>query len=68
VEGLQESYMPGQYLLVNYPYFTVEPASQPVVEGLLESYMPGQYLNLTCVCRETHPAANISWFLDGTKV
>ena len=30
-------------------------------------YKPGDQVNLTCVCRATYPAANLSWFISGRK-
>lgn len=45
----------------------VPPEQRPSVTGVSERYKPGDQVNLTCVCRATYPAANLSWFISGRK-
>ncbi len=46
----------------------MKPTSRPLVSGFKPRYRVGDTLNMTCELRETFPAANITWFVNGQKV
>jgi len=45
----------------------VPPEDRPLVTGISDRYKSGERVNLTCLCRATYPAANLSWFISGRK-
>jgi len=45
----------------------VSPSSRPVIHGMQTHYKPGDVVNISCVCPNSFPAANISWFINGNK-
>ncbi|XP_023334267.1 uncharacterized protein LOC111705820 [Eurytemora carolleeae] len=46
----------------------VEPTTQPEINGIEANYKSGQNLHLTCISKDTYPAANITWYMAGRKV
>ena len=48
--------------------FIVSPSSRPLIEGMQTHYKPGDLVNISCICPDSFPAANISWFINGSKV
>ena len=46
----------------------VSPSSRPLIGGMQTHYKPGDMVNISCICPDSFPAANISWFINGSKV
>lgn len=45
----------------------VSPSSRPLIEGMQAHYKPGDLVNISCISPDSFPAANISWFINGSK-
>lgn len=43
----------------------VSPSSRPLIQGMQTHYKPGDLVNISCICPDSFPAANISWFING---
>lgn len=49
-------------------YVAVLPQDGPTITGEEKIYATGDVLDLNCTSGKSHPAANLTWFINGEQV
>ncbi len=56
-----------RFALQNLPYLSDLPEGGPEIRGGQPRYNIGDWVNVTCTSRNSLPAAELAWFINGEK-